>query len=161
DYQGTASVLLAGSSRRIDVWTAFNASRADPNTGTNVSFGASQIHAGYVVDLFEFSGAPLVGAVDFVQSATGSGTSAALSSTATTSDFAVGALLLSGTGNALFSVTPPVSMVALTGAATSTTRTDQYSQDLYPAIGNFSAGAVSATWSWTGAQLYAAVIVGF
>jgi hypothetical protein len=152
---GTRLSKTATRNRRIDVWVAPNA-----NPATVVSIAESWYTNGVAGVILEVSGFPAFAQVDFIASAGGSATSAAISGTATAADFAFGGLLISNAG-ASVTVTP-TGVTGLTTVQTGSSTGDQTSQNLYPAqttVG--SAGAFSASWSWSGAQNYEAIMVGF
>lgn len=156
-YAGSASSTTAGAARRLDVWVAPNARPA-----TVVSVGSSQIYAGLLAAVYEVENFPDYATVDFVATASSSSAaSLAPSGTATVSDYAFGAALVSGTGNPSFGITTPGTWNEILATNTATDNTDMASQTLGAAWAPVSAGTVTGTWSWASDEYSLAVIVGF
>lgn len=160
-WAGSATSIFPGANRRVDIWIASNARRADSTFGTNISVAASGLYNGFAGSIIEVANFPTYAVADFVQTGGGFGASVTLSATATVADYVFGAALISGSGNPSFAVTDPTGWTALTEVGTSSTSNDMSSQVVAPAWNTIAAGAVSATWSWTGNQNDLAVMVGF
>ena len=138
---GTKIVKTASRNRRVDVWIAPNASPA-----SIVSLAQSWYTNGIAGVILEVSGFPTYAQVDFIANASGFGSSAALSGTATVADHIVGATLISNAGFTP-AVTLPAGMTGVSGSLTGAFLS-------FAAMGEPSQAQAVTDWgTWTGQSL--------
>lgn len=151
----TSSSNFPGASRRLDVWVCENAKAA-----TTISLTSSLIYAGIGAVIIEVANFPQFLSIDIAGATGGFGTSAVISGTAHQADYMLGAVAVYGAALS-GAVLPAAIPTATTSGGSNDGAGDMGVIGMQPsyAAATVAAGAVSATWTWTGSLNYLAVLL--